>query len=314
MHGAQDSPLPVRAALQPDGLYLALRALPTGEMRDAFLQETIARVAGTESIVRVGRDDVGRAPADSAPAGIVFHVARCGSTVISQLLREHAPLAVYAEPQAFNELLLPPPAWPRQELVPALRSLGAAFARHARGRYVLKLSSWNTLVCDLVAAAFPRTPWVLSLRDPVEVCVSLLAKPPGWLRETEEPAARIYRLVQADGAPRSAEERVARVFGAFCEAAAKLPRAGGRVVLHGALPEAVWQVVAPHFSLALTEAERQRMAAAARRHSKSPPGGATAWADDGPAKRAAASAALRAAIDAHARPAYERLLSRSPTC
>ncbi len=307
MHSAQNSWLPVRAALQPDGLYLALREIPPAELRDAFMQETVARVAGAESILCIGRGDAAEMPADAAPAGIVFHVARCGSTVISQLLKEHAGLAVYAEPQPLNELLLPPQAWPRDDFAAALRSLGAAFARHAGGRYVLKLSSWNTLYCELVADAFPRTPWVLSLRDPIEVCVSLLAQLPAWLQESAPPAQRLYRLVQPDGAPRTAEERVARVFGAFCDAAARLVRGRGRLIRYESLPDAVWDVAAPHFGLAVNDDERRRMAAAGRRYSKSPVGRAAAYADDSERKRDAASDALRRAIDEFARPAYDRL-------
>jgi hypothetical protein len=309
MHGARESWLPVRAALQPDGLYLALRGIPRAELRDPFMQETVQRVAAPESIVRIGRGDVGKSPGGAEPAGLVFHVARCGSTVVSQLLRE-LDAAVYAEPLPVNELLLPPQAWPREELVAALRSLGAAFAGHAGGRYLLKLSSWNTLFCDLLAEAFPRTPWVLSIRDPVEVAVSLLAQPPGWLRESEEPARRVYRVVQPEGAPRSAEERVARVYGAFCEAAARLDRARGRLIQYESLPASVWEVVAPHFSLTAGATERQRMAEAARSYSKSPLGKATAYADDSARKRAGASAVLLAAIDEFARPALSRLMSR----
>lgn len=309
MHGARESWLPVRAALQPDGLYLALRGIPRTELRDPFMQETVRRVAAPESIVRIGRDEVGRAPAAAAPAGLVFHVARCGSTVVSQLLRELGA-AVYAEPLPVNELLLPPQAWPRAELIAALRSLGAAFASHAGGRYVLKLSSWNTLFCELVTEAFPRTPWVLCIRDPVEVAVSLLAQPPGWLRESEEHARRVYRVIQPDGAPRSAEERVARVYGAFCEAAARLDRGPGRLLPYESLPASVWEVAAPHFSLAAGATERQRMAEAARRYSKSPVGRAAPWADDSARKRAGATGVLLAALDEYARPPLARLMSR----
>ena len=120
------------------------------------MQETVARVPAQERIVHVARDGVGWAPRDTAPVGIIFHVARCGSTLISQSLKRLDDLVVYAEPQPVNEILAPPHKWPRADLVAALRTLGGAFARHARGPYVLKLSSWNTLYCDIVAEAFPR--------------------------------------------------------------------------------------------------------------------------------------------------------------
>ena len=45
--------LPVRAGLHPTGLYLALRQIGPGELRDAFMQETIARLPAHEWIVHI---------------------------------------------------------------------------------------------------------------------------------------------------------------------------------------------------------------------------------------------------------------------
>ncbi len=222
----QEVGLPVRAGLAPTGLYLALRQIGRDELQDAFMQETVARVPAQERIVHVARDG-SSAARDTAPAGIVFHVARCGSTLISQSLKRLDNLVVYAEPQPVNEILAPPHQWPRGDLVAALRTLGSAFARHAAGPYVLKLSSWNTLYCDIVAEAFPETPWVLSVRDPVEVGVSLLASPPGWFQGTAEAARGLVKQVDPGHAARSPEEFVARAYGAFCAAAARLDVAAG---------------------------------------------------------------------------------------
>ena len=299
--------LPVRAGLAPTGLYLALRQIGRDELQDAFMQETVARVPAEERIVHVARDGVGWAPRATAPVGIIFHVARCGSTLLSQSLKRLGGLVVYAEPQPVNELLAPPQKWPRADLVAALRTLGGAFARHARGPYVLKLSSWNTLYCDVVAEAFPQTPWVLSLRDPVEVGVSLLASPPGWFQGTAEAARGLVAQVDPGHAAKSREELVARAYGAFCEAAAKLDVSRGRLVPYESLPAAVWRVVAPHFSLSIDPAQRDRIAEAAQRHAKAPVGTTAAFTSDVAAKQDAASAELRQAIDSLARPELERL-------
>jgi hypothetical protein len=292
MLGIQGVQLPARAVLRPDGLYLALRDIGPGHLRDAFMQETITRIPAAESFVHIARDDLGKVAPGAAPAGLVFHVARCGSTLISQLLKTHDNLVVYAEPLPFNELLLPPHQGPRHELVAALRSLGDAFARHARRPYVLKFSSWNTLFCDLVAEAFPDTPWVLSLRDPVEVGVSLLQQPAGWMRAVDDASRQLVRHVDPDNASRSPEEFVAR--------------------LYGSLPAAVWESVAPHFSQSIDDAQRERMVQAARINAKAPVGKSAAYASDVARKQAAASAELRHAIDAFARPSLARLENLHP--
>jgi hypothetical protein len=307
MQQDEEAGLPVRAALAPTGLYLALRPIGRDQLQDAFMQETVARLPAADRIVHVARDDV-RPTRETAPVGIVFHVARCGSTLVSQSLKRLDDLVVYAEPQPVNEILAPPHRWPRADRVAALRALGAAFARHAKGRYVLKLSSWNTLYGDVVAEAFPDTPWVLSFRDPVEVGVSLLASPPGWFQGTAEAARELGARVDPERAGKSPEEFVARVYGAFCAAAAELHASRGRLVPYESLPAAVWDIVAPHFSLPVDDSQRQRIAEGARRHAKAAIGASAEFRSDAASKQSAASMELRRAIDSLARPQLERLL------
>lgn len=309
MREIQAGLLPARAALHPTGLYLALRQIDPAELQDAFMQETIARLPAPETIVQISKEDIGKAAPGTMPAGLIFHVARCGSTLISQLLKKRGNLVVYAEPLPVNEILLPPHKWPRRELVAALRSLGEAFARHAQKPYVLKFSSWNTLFCDILAEAFPDSPWVLSLRDPVEVGVSLLGQPAGWMQGSDEASRELTRFVDPDSRAKSAEESVARLYGRFCEAAGRLDAKRGRLVRYEALPAAVWDIVAPHFSLSIDGRQRDRMAAAARINSKAPVGKAAEFASDVATKQAAASAALRQAIESFARPQLAKLES-----
>lgn len=307
MHPPQGDWLPVRAALHPTGLFLALRNIPPAELADPFMQETVARVAAAERVVQIERADCAAAGERGAPAGIVFHVARAGSTLVSQLLKARGGLVAYSEPLPFNELLLPPPRWPRAELVAALRALGASFAEHARAPYLLKLTSWNALFCDLVAEAFPRTPWVLCVRDPVEVGVSLLGQSSGWLRGEDEASRRLLAVIDPQARSSSREELVARAYGAVCDAAARLDPARGRLVEYETLPAACWEVVAPHFGLAVDARARERMAAAAGRNAKAPLARPAAFTGDSAAKRAAASESLRQAIARFAEPNLDRL-------
>jgi hypothetical protein len=309
MQAMQGDWLPARAALHPTGLYFSLREIRPAELQDPLMQETIARVPAREMVVQVAREDVGKGAAGTAPAGIVFHVARCGSTLVSQLLKQHVGLVVYSEPLPVNEILVPPHRWPRAGLVGALRSLGAAFARHARKPYVLKLTSWNTLFCDLVAEAFPATPWVLCLRDPVEVAVSLLQLPAGWIWDGQAPNAAFAKAIDPEGRAQTREEYAAQLYAALCAAAGRLDPARGRLVDYASLPAAAWQQVAPHFAQPVDAALLGRMREAAVLDAKAPVGRPVKFEGDADAKRAAASDELRRAIDAVARPAIERLRS-----
>jgi hypothetical protein len=301
--------LPTRAVLGPTGLHLELRDVEPAQLHDPFLQQTVTRVPAQHVRIEVPKDDLKKTSSTAAPAGLIFHVARCGSTLASQLLKHHEQVVVYSEPLTFNEILVPPHKWNRAELVEALRALGAFFARHACKPYVLKLSSWNTLYCDLVAEAFPATPWALCIRDPLEVCVSLLDRPPGWMRDSASAPHLFSRIVDPTQTCRTREDYCARVYAAFCEAVGLLDVKHGKLIHYEALPDAVWGDLGPHFGLSFDERLRQSMSEASRTYSKSRAGQTTEFVPDDAKKRAAASSELRRSVEAVARPALERLLS-----
>lgn len=312
MRGTYRPGLPTRAALGPTGLHLVLRDIPPSELRDPFMQETITRVPSQQAIVEIPRGELDKAPPGSAPAGLIFHVARCGSTLASQLLKLHKEIVVYSEPQPMNELLIPPHAAARSELIKALRALGSAFARHAGRPYVLKLTSWNTIFCDVIAEAFPTTPWALCIRDPLEVCVSLLGHQPGWLHAAGPGRQLFTGAVDPKNSSRSDEEYIARAYAAFCNAASRLDTGRGKLIRYERLPQTVWQSLTPHFGLSADEQLQQRMLETSRQHAKAPLGVAAAFVPDAERKRAAASSELRAAVEVIARPALDRVIAGFP--
>ena len=301
MPDSERAGLPVGAALHDTGLYLMLRQIGRGDLVDPFLFETVHRLPGPDTYLHIPRHELGVAPRGTEPAGLIFHISR--SALLSQLLKQRDGLTVYSEPQAFNEILVPPHSWPRPALVAALRSLGAALARHAGGPYVVKFSSWNTLFCDLLAEAFPAAPWVFSHRDPLEVAASLARTPPGWFKNEE--GRRLAAIVDPAGAAAASPEAYAAcTIGALCQAGTRLDPRRGKLIAYDDLPSAAWDVMAPHFGLTPGTAAKARMAAAAQLNAKAP---ATAFVPDAAAKRAAASPALRQAVDLFARPALARL-------
>ena len=91
---------------------------------------------------------------------------------------------------------------------------------------------------------------------------------------------------------------------------ARLDVGRGRLVPYESLPAAVWNIVAPHFSLSIDASQRDAIAAAARRQAKAPIGTATEFTSDVAAKQEAASPAPRRAIESLALPQLERLRQR----
>jgi hypothetical protein len=250
--------------------------LSTERFVEPFFDQTVARWASgprTRPMVKTGLEALAVLDGEPSlePAGMVFHLSRCGSTLVSRLLGTLTGVVVLGEPGPLNTLLgldLVDDA----TLVKMVRLVVRALGRHRHGdeqQLVLKCTSWNIRRRAVLAAAFPATPWVWVQRDPVRVLASLLAEPPGWLDLQAAPrrAARRFGL-DPDAVPAmTSTEFAARALGAMLEAAATDP-ARRLCIDHADLPAAVWQRVSAHLGLESDPAAIQRMIDESRFYSK----------------------------------------------
>ncbi|WP_343572888.1 hypothetical protein [Mycobacterium sp.] len=245
---------------------------------DPFFDQTVARWAGgpqARPLVRTGLDALLALDSEPAldPAGMIYHVSRCGSTLVSRLLSTVPGVVVVAEPSPLNALLgLDPARVDNVTLVRVVRLLVRALGRRRHGdeqQLVLKCTSWNIRRQEILTAAFPDTPWVWVQRDPAEVVASLLANPPGWLGHHVPPLQTALRFgidpVDVPTMPRA--EFAARALGAMLSSASAGP-ARRLCIDHSELPAAVWQRVAPHFGIAIDAAALERIREQARFYSK----------------------------------------------
>jgi hypothetical protein len=159
---------------------------------EPFFHQTVERWAGQASAPLVRTDLAALAQLDDQPSldpsALIFHLSRCGSTLLSRLLATVPGMLVVSEPAPINTLLLA--AREDEAAARALRLLVRALGRRRFGderHYVLKLSSWNVLRFELYRRAFPTVPVIWLQRAPVDVMASLLARPPGWLELMHHP-------------------------------------------------------------------------------------------------------------------------------
>jgi hypothetical protein len=245
---------------------------------EPFFDQTVARWASSpraRPFVKTGLEALIALDSEPSlePAGIIFHLSRCGSTLVSRLLGTVPGVVVLAEPMPLNALLrLDPDLVDEAALVEVVRLMVRALGRCRHGdeqRLVLKCSSWNIRRRKILAAAFPETPWVWVQRDPARVLASLLANPPGWLglQAAPQQAARRFGLDQAAVPAMGLVEFAARVLGALLEAAMRDP-AQRLCIDHADLPDAIWQRVAPHLGLEIGQSAIDRMIEESRYYSK----------------------------------------------
>jgi hypothetical protein len=285
---------------------------------EPFFDQTVVRWASgprARPIVRTGLEALVALDSQPSlePTGMIFHLSRCGSTLVSRLLGTLPGVVVLAEPAPLNALLgLDPGQVDKAALVALVRLLVRALGRCRHGdewRLVLKCSSWNIRRRAVLAAAFPETPWIWVQRDPARVLASLLAEPPGWLRLQAAPrrAARLFGLDPAAVPAMARVEFAARALGAMLEAAATDP-ARRLSIDHADLPAAVWQRVAPHLGLEANTAAIGRMIEESRFYTKDP--APRVFAGDAPERRPMTQA-MREAAQRFAEPGYHVLASHT---
>ena len=239
------------------------------------------------------------------PNGLVLHVSRCGSTLVTQMLATVPERLVLSEPLAVDGVLRTPASV--EERARWLRLVVGALGRSAdatRG-YVLKLDAWAACDLDVVRLAFPDTPWVFLHREPLEVLASHLRQRgahmvPGAL---EPELFDIDRAALAETAP---EEYMARVFAAICRGALAHRDERALFVDYRALPAAVLDEILDWFGLDADNAERERMTAMTQLHAKNPQ---LPFDPDMAATMSAVTPALERAVDRWARPVYEEVVA-----
>ncbi|HUH72006.1 MAG TPA: hypothetical protein VLZ05_25970 [Mycobacterium sp.] len=285
---------------------------------EPFFDQTVARWARgprVRPLVKTGFETLVALDGEPSlePAGMIFHLSRCGSTLVSRLLGTLPGVVVLAEPAPLNSLLgLDPARVGEAALVRVVRLVVRALGRCRHGderRLVLKCTSWNIRHRAVLAAAFPGTPWIWVQRDPVRVLASLLAEPPGWLGLQAKPqrAARRFGLDPTAVPTMTRVEFTARALGAMLEAAATDP-ARRLCIDHADLPAAVWTRVAAHFGLETGPTAIERMIEESRFYSKDP--ARRVFAGDTP-QRHPLTDAIREAARRFAEPGYRTLASQA---
>ena len=134
-------------------------------------------------------EDPNLIPDPVQPSGFIFHMSRCGSTLLSNVLRRGTDNLVISEADPVNGMLYPlyenelskPMECPKK--VSMLRNLILGLGRKRsmpHNHFYIKFSSWNVLFIDVIRSVFPTVPCLFLYRRPEEVIVSLLKKSAGF--------------------------------------------------------------------------------------------------------------------------------------
>lgn len=244
-------------------------------------------------------------PPGIEPSGFIFHMSRCGSTLIASLLATSPRVLVMSEPGPLDSMIRGGEA-SRAQRIKWIRGMVSALGRprHGETHYVVKLDCWHMLDWDLLREAFPNTPWFFVYRNPAEVLVSLQRRPSYWSLPGSLDPARFgidHETACRMMGPRYQGHILEAILTKAHEAAAG---ESGVLLNYRMLPEAVWELIAARFGIALTEEERTLMPTEARRDAKNPHLG---FESDSAEKQSAASELVRQVCEERLDVWYQRL-------
>lgn len=160
--------------------WMQLKGIP---FTDPFFEETLAK--GRSKIFNSSRFrpasavDLlaawGTALPHIPPTAFIFHVSRCGSTLLSQLLGLHPLCISLAEVPFFDDIIRLPFKTDTPSSFSVSETLSAAIRLYGQQRIgneqhlIIKLDSWHMFFWRQLRALYPEVPFILLYRRPDEV-------------------------------------------------------------------------------------------------------------------------------------------------
>lgn len=155
--------------------------LPAGHATEPFQDETISRYRQTILINQFitpktnlfALDIQARSVKSITPTGFIFHLSRCGSTLISGCLSELDTTCILSESPVLTEILLDQTLGKtaQQKSLQQLIDLQASVFP-LRPHVVIKWNAWDIFRWDLIWAIYPQVPCIFLVRNPVEILAS----------------------------------------------------------------------------------------------------------------------------------------------
>lgn len=264
---------------------------------DAFFVNTLARQPHEERrVCRTPLAALSTLGDCLAPAAFIFHVSRCGSTLLSQLLASLPQCIVMSEPPVIDSLLrLHHDSGDAAASVALLRQAILALGQRRSGaqtHLVVKLDCWHIHSLDLLRQAFPATPCLFVYREPLAVLASHQRQRgpqmvPGMLHPAQLP------LPAHQLAPGDLDAYAGLVLASLFDAAQPHASAGQlQLINYSQLPDILFSDLLPRLGIAPTAAQWEAMRARGGVHAKY----GTAYHGDPPMPAAGGLAAIAAPV------------------
>jgi hypothetical protein len=257
--------------------------------------------------------EIAAQPPGLRPTGFIFHMSRCGSTLVSQMLAALPENIVLSEAGPIDDILrahFRNPGVTEEHRVKWLQWMVGALAsrRHpAEKNLFIKFDCWHVMFLPLIQRAFPNVPWIFLYREPLEVMASAQKQLGGqMIPGVLQPG--LFGWDPATVGGMTLYEYAARVLAKLCEAALAGAQADdGKLVNYRELPASVWPALMKHWRVEFSPEQTARMLDAARLDAKNP---VLPFAADSQAKRDSATPEMRALTQQWLEGVYQQLESQ----
>lgn len=253
------------------------RFLGQRRLTAAFFQDSLSSQPGPErQVCRTPLAALDDLPTSVAPTAFIFHVSRCGSTLLTQMLASLARCIVMSEPPVLDAFFRLHHRSPDQSGgVHTFRQLVAALGqRRTEGErhFFVKFDCWHVPWIPFIREAFPQTPIVFLYRHPEQVLVSHRRQRgpqmiPGLL-DTSRLKPDVADLPPADFEGYGIRMLEA-VFQSALDVVQRTPLAADLMLVnYSQLPAAAWESLFPLFTLQCSAEELAAVQARSQFHSK----------------------------------------------
>lgn len=237
-----------------------------------FHDSLLAQPMTERRVCRTSVAELGDWPDTVPPTAFIFHVSRCGSTLLTQMLATLPTAIVMSEPPVLDAFFR---LHHRHSMhsggAETLRRLIAALGQRRNGlekHFFVKFDSWHTPWMPLLREVFPATPMVFLYRQPAQVLASHQRSRgpqmvPGLLDTSR------LRVNRSGLTPGDLDGYAGRVLGAIFKAALDEMSVTSPILLnYRQLPTAIWTDLLPTLGIQLTPSGLNALQARGAFHSK----------------------------------------------
>lgn len=253
--------------------------LPAGHATEPFQDETISRYRQTILVNQFITpktalsllDIQAQAVQSITPAGFIFHLSRCGSTLLSGCLSELDTTSIFSESPVLTEILLDKTVGEtaQQKYLQQLIDLQASVFPE-RPDVVIKWNAWDIFRWELIRAIYPQVPIIFLVRNPVEILASH-QKLAGRHMSGDPAIADLYSactVLELDGG--ILDKRIAVLRRLLLAMSKKTSDSNTRVIDYQQLNEMQLVQVATFFGCELNASGRLKIQKRMAHHSKTP--------------------------------------------